>query len=271
MMKMKKLALSLLAPVMVMRIEGMEHFEENSSGSSALLAQEELDLSDSFFLPPSSCFGDLFVEVKEIKQDPVEAAELYRGILEVDHIREFRIRIKEICKLEIYWTEGEVKEGLNSKFDSLPTGQCFKDPYETLKFLRLLEEIKSKHQPSLMNFREEYEKYFKIREKKFKREQAEAIPKITALYNRIKNSYSTILSDEAIEIFKLEQLDGYKCVLISVGKNNDVENISVHFNKLDETYLFLQELGNLKFLTPSMLHEVETMIVSVADLINAKK
>lgn len=81
-MKMKKLALSLLAPVMVMRIEGMEHFEENSSGSSALLAQEELDLSNSFFLPPSSGFGDLFVEVKEIKQDPVEAAELYRGILE---------------------------------------------------------------------------------------------------------------------------------------------------------------------------------------------
>ena len=66
-----KQALSLLAPVMVMRIEGMEYSEENSSGSSVLLAQ-----SDSFFLPPSSCFGDLFVEVKEIKQDPVEAAEL---------------------------------------------------------------------------------------------------------------------------------------------------------------------------------------------------
>lgn len=269
-MKMKKLALSLLAPVMVMRIEGMEHFEENSSGSSALLAQEELDLSNSFFLPPSSGFGDLFVEVKEIKQDPVEAAELYRGILEVDHIREFGIRIKEICKLEIYWTEEKSKEGLNSNFDSLPTSQFFKDPYETLRFLRLLEEIKSKHQPSLMDFRKEYEKHLKTREREYKREQTEAISKITALYNRIKNSYSTIISDEAIEIFKLEQLDGYKCLLISVGNNNDVENISVHFNKLDDTYLFLQELSNLKFLTLSMLQEVEIVIKSVADLINAK-
>jgi hypothetical protein len=254
----------------------MESFGE--SGNAPLLMQEEqeeLDLSNSFFLPPSSCFSDLFVDVKEIEQNPVEAAALYHGILQADHIRDFGIRIKEICKLEIYWVEGESKEGLNSKFDSLPTSQCFKNPYETLDFLRHLEKINSKHQSDLMDFRKDYEKHLKPRERKNKREQTEAIPKIAALYNRIKDSYSSVITDESIEnmtnVFKLEQLENYKALNISLGKNNDVEYIFVHFNKLDETYLFLQELGNLDFLTPSMLQEIEAMIRSVATLINSRK
>jgi hypothetical protein len=104
-MKMKNFGLTLLssfmlALVMVIKIDGMDSLRE--SGSAVLLTheeQEELDLSNSFFLPPSSGFGDLFVDGKEIEQDSVKAAALYREILKVDHIREFGTRIKEICKL----------------------------------------------------------------------------------------------------------------------------------------------------------------------------
>jgi hypothetical protein len=164
---------------------------------------------------------------------------------------------------------------LNFNFDSLPTNQCFKDPYETLKFLRLLEEPGSKHESNLKEFRKEYEKHLKPRERKNKREQTEAIPKITAVYNRIKDSYSSVISDGSIEsmisIFKLEQWDGYKTLNISVGNNNDVEYISVHFDKLDDTYLFLQELSNLEFLTSPIIQEIEAIIEPVATLINSRK
>ena len=143
------------------------------------------------------------------------------------------------------------------------------------KFLRLLEEPGSKHESNLREFRKEYEKHLKPRERKNKREQTEAIPKITALYNTIKNSYSSVISDGSIEsiisIFKLEQWDGYKTLNISVGNNNDVEYISVHFDKLDETYLFLQELSNLKFVTSSIIQEIEAIIEPVAALINSRK
>ncbi|MGV8949195.1 MAG: hypothetical protein ACOH2E_07540 [Candidatus Paracaedibacter sp.] len=74
-----------------------------------------------------------------------------------------------------------------------------------------------------------------------------------------------------ISIFKLEQWDGYKTLNISVGNNNDVEYISVHFDKLDDTYLFLKELSNLEILTSPIIQEIEAIIEPVATLINSRK
>lgn len=252
---MKILIHTLLVSLIVLKIEGMESTNDNfeSSTPTAKITVKEFINSKIKVL-----MEEQETRNEEREKEILRISTLYTSCFQEDQ-NIFQFHVLENLQLQIYFEQTISNGFLNFSSSSSRRIVRFDNVYETLKFLKFLEQPTSKYRNNLIEIREQYEKKIKQREEKFKNEQDQAFKIINATYEKILRE----TEESVISIFILTHSEDFKSLHISVGCQAFGESIVVNFNNIDETSLFLEKLSNLQFLSNPIIYNAEEIIKSV--------